>query len=712
MKITHFIAIFCLFCGSIATTEAQIIHYVNQKATGNQSGTSWQNAFVRVQDALAAAAYGDEIWVARGTYKPTESKDPNMSFVLQNGVALYGGFQATETLRDQRNPLLNPTVLSGAIGDSTDRRDNTLHVLRGAGLDANTVLDGFTISDGYAYGLYNQNLPITGAGLLLESGSGASETKLQIRNCIFENNRATSGGAIGIWSTADTTGEVVNPSIRDCIFRNNLAQLDGGAIYRFGSTHMDTFRLSGCRFVDNRAEVNSGGGISIFEPGFSAISFEKCTFERDSSLIGGGIYIKASDIPESSLSVLVDSCLFFKNHSLDGSGFCYNGYLHFIYNLKLTFIMRNSVFEDNIAVSGDSPAFAIYTAHYSELAVDVLNCDFLKNKSPAGYYTTRIWVVEGCKAIVNFHNNRFIRNSDNPTNTSNQFPIFVNATQSLFAPNTVTTKITNCLFERNGGGVIVLATPNNKIDTEVANCTFFKNYYPQFVCNSWDSLIGDSYLNFRIRNSIIWEPGTNIWSMFYSNDKDNPNMYSFDIDYSAISLAGPLGPPGSFQAFGDNMIYKVEPGFVDSSGGDFRLLPCSPLRNAGNNDVAEDLGILTDLDGAPRIRFDTVDLGAFEIQDTCGIVHTNDLGGQSVSRTLDIWNNPSGTGYLVFRNPVGSYESAVLSVYSAGAVKALETTIRLEETNSIYLGELQGGYYTVRLQSGAAVFTGKFILLD
>ena len=76
-------------------THAGIIH-VDDDATGLNDGSTWSDAFVHLQDALAAAQSGDQIWVARGTYNPDQGAaqtpgDPGHSFELRSDVALYGG---------------------------------------------------------------------------------------------------------------------------------------------------------------------------------------------------------------------------------------------------------------------------------------------------------------------------------------------------------------------------------------------------------------------------------------------------------------------------------------------------------------------------------------------------------------------------------------------------------------------------------------------
>ena len=100
LAISMLVMIACLPCPSFA---ANILR-VKADAKGANNGSSWTNAYTDLQAALAKAKAGDEIWVAAGTYKPTNGTDRTKSFVMTAGVAIYGGFAGIiETTRTQRN---------------------------------------------------------------------------------------------------------------------------------------------------------------------------------------------------------------------------------------------------------------------------------------------------------------------------------------------------------------------------------------------------------------------------------------------------------------------------------------------------------------------------------------------------------------------------------------------------------------------------------
>lgn len=85
------------------------VWYVDEAATGSNDGTSWVHAYTDLQDALGAAASGEEIWVAGGTYRPAGPGGPNdATFSIPSGVAVYGGFKGSEKRRDERDPRAAP----------------------------------------------------------------------------------------------------------------------------------------------------------------------------------------------------------------------------------------------------------------------------------------------------------------------------------------------------------------------------------------------------------------------------------------------------------------------------------------------------------------------------------------------------------------------------------------------------------------------------
>lgn len=120
---------------------------------------SWPDAYqgpLGLQSALATAQPGDELWLAQGTYVPTDDGDRQVSFVLDTDITLLGGFAGNESAPDQRSPGTNVTVLSGdLLGNDgpnfSNRSDNSFHVIFLVG--TNDTIDGFTIRGGNASGL-------------------------------------------------------------------------------------------------------------------------------------------------------------------------------------------------------------------------------------------------------------------------------------------------------------------------------------------------------------------------------------------------------------------------------------------------------------------------------------------------------------------------------------------------------------------------------
>ncbi len=238
---------------------------VKWDASGLQTGLSWADAYRDLQTALAAAAAGDEIWVAAGTYRPAgPGGDRNAVFPVRPGVSLYGGFAGAEARRSQRDPSLNRTILSGDLnGDDgpafANTSENSRVVLDGSATDAATTLDGFTVTA--ANGAY-------GGGLYLDGGF------LTVRHCTFEQNQALFGGGICMHESG--------PTIDRCFFHRNAATLDGGALYvDMGSSPL----INVCVFDGNTAAY-AGGATRIL---MSSPVFVSCRFRQNTAPHGAAV---------------------------------------------------------------------------------------------------------------------------------------------------------------------------------------------------------------------------------------------------------------------------------------------------------------------------------------------------------------------------------------------------------------------------------------
>jgi hypothetical protein len=141
--------VLCLLPAIFTQANTQTI-YVHDSATGANNGSSWTNAYTDLQSALGAASAGDEIWVASGIYKPTATTSRSATFQLSNGVAIYGGFDGTETMLSDRDWTMNICILSGDIGSIGVDTDNSYHVVTGSYTNSTAILDGFRVVDGRA----------------------------------------------------------------------------------------------------------------------------------------------------------------------------------------------------------------------------------------------------------------------------------------------------------------------------------------------------------------------------------------------------------------------------------------------------------------------------------------------------------------------------------------------------------------------------------
>jgi len=230
-------------------------YYVDISA-GNDSngGTSWGDAFANLQAALDKVVAGDEIWIAKGIYKPTKIlggglDDRDKAFLLAVDVKFYGGFAGDESSIDERVSG-NTTVLSGDIDAISGlSADDAFHVLLTRGLSNAAIIDGITISGGNA----------DGSGIISAGGGSFNRTYGGGMYNVFSSPVITNV-IISENETADIGGGMFNdnssPIIKDVMVSNNKATYAGGIENAFSSSPVLTNVI-----ISGNVARNNGGGV-------------------------------------------------------------------------------------------------------------------------------------------------------------------------------------------------------------------------------------------------------------------------------------------------------------------------------------------------------------------------------------------------------------------------------------------------------------------
>ncbi len=335
--------------------DALRIH-VDADATGAGDGSDWANAFTNLSDAVSAARSSiirSEIWVATGTYVPATRRDPgdarSVSFELRPGIKVYGGFAGFETDLNQRNPLSNPTVLSGDLLGNDDANevvpalmtDNAYHVITVVFGDDSTVLDGVTVTGGSATGTDPND--IYGGGALVQ------RARPIFNDCRFERNYANRGGAVA--NRSDSGAEYTA-----CVFAENVALERGGAVYN----DMARASFEVCVFQENRS-ARAGAVYNVLD----RTRFSDCDLignEATGDGRGGGLYNFAS-------SNQIENLRFSGNRAGSGGG---------LYNDGASNAMSRLLFVDNEATQFGGGAFV------SSGAPSLVNVAFYSNSAPSG----------------------------------------------------------------------------------------------------------------------------------------------------------------------------------------------------------------------------------------------------------------------------------------------------------------------------------------
>ena len=367
------------------TPDADGIIYIKETQSGTGSGNSWDNATSDLHNAIHTNGV-QKVFVAVGHYTTGDN-----SFVMKNGVEIYGGFDPENGIQDLDDTRILPSLTEeGSVLDGEDSRT----VIRNEftvdnPLNNTAVLDGFTITEGSGYaggnyggGIYNYYASPILTNLVIKNGiayqGGGIYNKHSdpiVTNTIIHNNEAYSGG--GVCNTESS------PVFTNITISENTAAI-GGAIY------MDE---SSGEVVFTNAKITGNTGESSVIYSFSIDSESDITFintEITDNQITQPFYSNSALVINSSNgAMLFQNMTFasngngtkFRTTAFNGGIFLKNSIAFGVYEEEYLFNAEYSFIEDN---EDDSNGNIVLDIIYEdEIFTDPDNGDFtLKINSP------------------------------------------------------------------------------------------------------------------------------------------------------------------------------------------------------------------------------------------------------------------------------------------------------------------------------------------
>ncbi|MFH1742374.1 MAG: right-handed parallel beta-helix repeat-containing protein [bacterium] len=216
--------------------------FVRFDAPEDGDGSSWENAFPTINQALRVMWESGEVWVAAGRY--------NEHVGMEYQIALYAGFAGSETKLDQRDWKANRSII-----------DTTGFPMSAVSGEDEAILDGFIVTNGLN-GVYCMNACPT------------------IRNCKITENHAEFGGGLRC--------EYSSPYISNCEVSFNHSIYQSGGVYLIHSSPT----IENCTIIGNRSDDRFSG---IQGEWYSSPSLLNCVITGNYSKVeGSGVCFEGS----------------------------------------------------------------------------------------------------------------------------------------------------------------------------------------------------------------------------------------------------------------------------------------------------------------------------------------------------------------------------------------------------------------------------------
>ena len=604
-------AVLVLLAGALMTTPAISAASVRYVAPGGACGAATP-CYSSIQAAVNAAAVGDEIRIAAGTYTGVNSSGGHAQHVyITKSLTIKGGYTTSNWTTP--NPGANTTELQAQTlgrvvyitGVTTSVTLRGLHLTYG---DSNG-LGGSTSGNDAGGGVYayQSNISInqcwlTGNASPSDGYGGGSYIRdgiLNIANTIMQDNEAGHGGAAYLSSTKVQIGS--NSEFREN--RTTATNGEGAAIAVSGGT----FTLSDSTIADNTASVGApyAGALNISGSQFSIDNVEVSgTVKSNGVFLGGTGTLQDSTIQNNGYSGIKigDGTI-----AVNGSEIAYNG-------TDITYAGAG------VQISG-----------ILDMTVTLDNNDVHHNQSNGG----------GGGVSIDTAPDGWITLTDNiiQENTAGKLPL------KYGAGGGVTTSGDNVTLERNliqnntaigilagyqwggvGGGVYINNNPTLINNVITGNAAVFggsgiyirggaPNLYHTTIANNSAGSSNDETGVYAAEKSSTEKAQPKLWNTIITNQATG--IYAKgDVVANIVFIDGILWYGNSNNTAGTGTFFLShthtgDPLFINPASDNYHIGSGSAAINVGLNGKIP-AGVTTDLDGKPRIANGVVDLGADE----------------------------------------------------------------------------------------------------
>lgn len=399
---------------------------------------------------------------------------------------------------------------------------------------------------------------------------GAYETSYCFSSVIYVDGSVAVSGTGATWATAFKSLSAAISYAAQCssintilVAKGTYQPANGGSFALLPNVKMygGYPNGGGIRNYATNITILKGNGRSVISNNNNGVTnttvIDGFTITGGSASKGGGMYLYRS-------SPTIANCTFSGNTTLSGSDSFGGGI--YIFNLSSPIII-NCIFSGNNANTGGG-GISISAG----VSATITNCLFINNTSSGGTIGTG------------------------------------GGLQVESPGGTVT--LTNCVFSGNvaagttddgGGAIMIYAGTVNAV-----NVTFYNNTTASTVKPNGGTINVFPYSTaaiLNLKNSIVWGNAT---QQIYLDTSPNNSSLVGIANYTNSLVKGVTAPG----------VINADPLFTDAAGGNYNLTLNSPAVNTGNNaaytTAGGNLNTDTDLEGNPRLFNGTIDMGAYE----------------------------------------------------------------------------------------------------